>query len=169
MPSPIPTKLRELAEAATRGPWKANHDPAGCAVVSYDSAPRPMHVASDIERGDNADFIAAANPATVLALLDAIDLRDPVRAADQLVALGQEVDDLRAELREMTAQMAELLKERDGARATVKRVERECGRLMSETRDDDSEHGLSTGSAAGRVIMAVRAPHLLDGEEARHD
>lgn len=56
-------------------------------------------------------------PADLLLMYDAVDQRDPVRAANQLVALGQEVDDLRAELREMTAQMAPLVEERDELKA----------------------------------------------------
>ncbi len=68
-------KLRELAQNATPGPW-------------YTSAPSEHAVWYDIKDGryliadtssgftddGNAEYIAAANPATVLALLDELDV-----------------------------------------------------------------------------------------------
>ncbi len=69
------TKLRELAQNSTPGPW-------------YTSAPSEHAVWYDIKDGryliadtssgftddGNAEYIAAANPATVLALLDELDV-----------------------------------------------------------------------------------------------
>jgi hypothetical protein len=57
--------LREKAEKATKGPWERRHD---------DEVWEPQQnrwVASSID--EDADFIAAANPSAVIALLDEID------------------------------------------------------------------------------------------------
>lgn len=61
-------RLRELAEAATPGPWKEQHwkgAPDGCVYSSNEWVSN-----ASVE---NASFIAAANPQTVIALLDEID------------------------------------------------------------------------------------------------
>ena len=72
-------RLRTLAVAATPGPWI----PAGpsygdafpryfnCVVVESESDDSP-DICNDVEHGD-ADYIAAANPATLIALLDALE------------------------------------------------------------------------------------------------
>ena len=76
------TKLRELAQNSTPGPW-------------YTSAPSEHAVWYDIKDGryliadtscsftddGNAEYIAAANPATVLALLDELDRLRKVESA----------------------------------------------------------------------------------------
>ena len=76
------TKLRELAQNAAPGPW-------------YTSAPSEHAVWYDIKDGryliadtssgftddGNAEYIAAANPATVLALLDELDRLRKVESA----------------------------------------------------------------------------------------
>lgn len=59
--------LRRLAEAATPGPWEQSEGGMYVDVVDDDS-----QVAEVIRRADAA-FIAAANPAAVLALLDEIE------------------------------------------------------------------------------------------------
>jgi len=79
------TKLRELAQNATPGPWEWCHwDNDSFEIVSggFDSDGRVIGStvvqpdASDeegyggVKRREDADYISAANPATVLALLD---------------------------------------------------------------------------------------------------
>ncbi len=76
------TQLRELAQKASPGPW-------------YTSAPSEHAVWYDIKDGryliadtssgftddGNAEYIAAANPATVLALLNELDRLRTIEAA----------------------------------------------------------------------------------------
>lgn len=71
-------KLRELANAATPGPWFVNED-ANYGNIWVDSSVTKEGVAL-CDGGDwigpcaaNAAFIAAANPQTVLELLDEIE------------------------------------------------------------------------------------------------
>ena len=69
-------KLRELAEAATPGPWSAHrpHPDYGTYVVEQVGPPSIDEVAlcRDAWGDENSEFIAAAHPATVLDLLDRI-------------------------------------------------------------------------------------------------
>ena len=63
-------KLRELAENATPGPYRiASTTPGKTAVCA---GPGLALVANRLTRPD-AEFIAAANPAAVLVLLDELD------------------------------------------------------------------------------------------------
>jgi hypothetical protein len=86
-------KLRQLAEAATPGPWEVSDDDMFspievtsdgpgrdiCCLDTYDHRPD--------ERANDAAFIAAANPQTVLALLDEIErLRDLAGQVPDLLA-----------------------------------------------------------------------------------
>ena len=82
-------RLRELAQKATPGPWKAgclaswNADGVSCRFV-YRGNDESVQTRVRIKGGEgvngsvfdcdaDAEYIAAANPATVLALLDEID------------------------------------------------------------------------------------------------
>ncbi|WP_320732814.1 ead/Ea22-like family protein [Enterobacter roggenkampii] len=76
--------LREAAEKATPGDWKYSSfdcaitdDTSSLAVVRMDSG----HL-NDEQSALNGAFIAAANPATVLALLDELEAKDK-RIAEQ--------------------------------------------------------------------------------------
>jgi len=77
------TKLRELAQAATPGPWRSTD------AIEWDECVAEIsywHVfqeeGTELSSMDNdAEYIAAANPATVLALLDEIDKLRTIEAA----------------------------------------------------------------------------------------
>lgn len=82
-------KLRELAEKATPGPWEAEPLDGGAYGLCIDPVRadleglgrRRVQVAGSTFK-PNAEFIAAANPATILALLG--ELRDAkARAWDE--------------------------------------------------------------------------------------
>lgn len=82
-------QLKALAEAATQGPW--HH------TGTWVSTERGNSVA-DCSRGDD-EFIAAANPATILALLHEIEINER-RLHDVAVlcaTVEQERDQLKAE------------------------------------------------------------------------
>lgn len=72
--------LREAAEKATPGPWGIARN--GKTITSNQSHPVAV-ITEDFHRlldngktGGDAEFIASANPATVLALLDELEAKD---------------------------------------------------------------------------------------------
>ncbi|HCT8042319.1 TPA: ead/Ea22-like family protein [Pseudomonas aeruginosa] len=77
-------ELRRLAKAATPGPWVTDAQQNGaifniesesgdmCIAMSQEN-PAPTRLEINEQRRANAEFIAAANPKTILALLDEID------------------------------------------------------------------------------------------------
>ncbi|WP_368769537.1 ead/Ea22-like family protein [Pseudomonas aeruginosa] len=85
-------ELRRLAKAATPGPWVTDAQQNGaifniesesgdmCIAMSQEN-PAPTRLEINEQRRANAEFIAAANPKTILALLDEID-----RLSDELSA-----------------------------------------------------------------------------------
>ncbi|HGE2263602.1 TPA: ead/Ea22-like family protein [Pseudomonas aeruginosa] len=76
-------ELRRVAEAATPGPWSCNRHWAivGGPILEFTNGAAQQQIAMacgqswmrDDELRNNAEFIAAANPKTILALLDEID------------------------------------------------------------------------------------------------
>lgn len=68
------TKLREMAQAATPGPWYSKWPEERCAWKDIGHSRYPVAYTGDcFDDAPNAAFIAAANPATVLALLDEVE------------------------------------------------------------------------------------------------
>ncbi|HEJ9917878.1 TPA: ead/Ea22-like family protein [Pseudomonas aeruginosa] len=77
-------KLKELAERATPGPWVVDAQQSGaifniesesgdlCIAMSQEN-PASTRLEMNEQRRVNAEFIAAANPQAILALLDEID------------------------------------------------------------------------------------------------
>ncbi|HEJ3365170.1 TPA: ead/Ea22-like family protein [Pseudomonas aeruginosa] len=77
-------ELRRLAKAATPGPWVTDAQKNGaifniesesgdmCIAMSQEN-PAPTRLEINEQRRANAEWIAAANPKTILALLDEID------------------------------------------------------------------------------------------------
>lgn len=89
------TKLRELAQQATPGPWEAMPRLRGQCAVWGDGNPIAWEQ-DDMHEGvftdTDAEFIAAANPTAVLAILD--ELRDAkARAWDEGFARGHKEAD----------------------------------------------------------------------------
>ncbi|WP_377647326.1 ead/Ea22-like family protein [Pseudomonas aeruginosa] len=76
-------ELRRVAEAATPGPWSCNRHRAivGGPTFEFTNGAAQQQIAMacwqswmhEEELRNNAEFIAAANPKTILALLDEID------------------------------------------------------------------------------------------------
>jgi hypothetical protein len=105
--------LREVAEKATPGPWlwintgsffsflvsESNHDPHQC-IIDDGTAWGEYGETINPESPDGV-FIAAANPATMLALLDELEAKD-LRVSDlerELVAMEAVAQTLRDEMR----------------------------------------------------------------------
>ncbi|HHF0412981.1 TPA: ead/Ea22-like family protein [Pseudomonas aeruginosa] len=87
-------ELRRVAEAATPGPWSCNRHWAivGGPILEFTNGAAQQQIAMacgqswmrDDELRNNAEFIAANNPKTVLALLDEIDgLSDELSACTE--------------------------------------------------------------------------------------
>jgi hypothetical protein len=75
--TPLLKALREAALAATEGPWKLNgftlyapRDPSK-PISFYDNC---LEVTELSARSDDEDYIALANPANILKLLDALEV-----------------------------------------------------------------------------------------------
>ncbi|EPJ7088548.1 ead/Ea22-like family protein [Citrobacter amalonaticus] len=66
--------LREAAEKATPGPWRyLKSTPFMDAEISAKNNTRVVNLLNGDVTADNSEFIAAANPATVLELLDELE------------------------------------------------------------------------------------------------
>ena len=143
--TPDVAELRRLAESATPGPWEAFGAVDGRRGERWLGVTTDMRATESARAGDvfaaqdctrqDALFIAAANPAAVLALLD-------------------DADALRAELAHMT-------EARDNARAEVKRLTAivEAVREYAAARQANIDHGplLSTRKAAHDALLAALA------------
>ena len=91
-------ELRALALAATPGPWQAQqrNKQEAIYIVGPDRTPPACHAFY----ADNAAYIAAANPATVLALLDETEAAHTARreAQARVAELTEQVQKLGREL-----------------------------------------------------------------------
>ncbi|EAA5900859.1 ead/Ea22-like family protein [Salmonella enterica subsp. enterica] len=86
--------LREAAEKAAPGNWhRASSRFNGITVTPFSLFGEEVTLAHTVEKRD-AEFIAAANPATVLALLDDLDVKEEQRANWFQMArrLGEDLD-----------------------------------------------------------------------------
>ena len=92
------TKLRELAQKATPGHWYSKWPEERCTWVDIGNSRYPVAYTGDcFDDAPNAEYIAAANPATVLALLDELDRTkgSVAIAGAALSAAERELDRLR--------------------------------------------------------------------------
>ncbi|MEZ6725935.1 ead/Ea22-like family protein [Pseudomonas aeruginosa] len=117
-------ELRRLAKAATPGPWVTDAQKNGaifniesesgdmCIAMSQEN-PAPTRLEINEQRRANAEWIAAANPKTILALLDEIDglLAQHGRDSSELRALCQARDDARKERDRLKAENEALRKD----------------------------------------------------------
>jgi hypothetical protein len=67
-------RLEELAKSATPGPWVAEVDDWNCSVILDDDQPGTAYIAERLTQGKSegeadAEFIAALDPTTILALI----------------------------------------------------------------------------------------------------
>ncbi|WP_406854935.1 ead/Ea22-like family protein [Salmonella enterica] len=86
--------LREVAERATPGNWRRTSSLFnGITVTPFSLCGEEVTLAHTVEKRD-AEFIAAANPATVLALLDELETKEEQRANWFRMAqkLGEDLD-----------------------------------------------------------------------------
>lgn len=180
-------ELRRLAEAATPGPWEAFGAVDGRRGERWLGVTTDMRAIESARAGDvfaaqnctrqDALFIAAANPAAVLALLDAAAERDrlaglldePRRSGCAVEIAGVRIApcDERgqtADMRERDAlldRLAHMREARDAARAEVKRLTAlvEAVREYAAARQANIDHGplLSAQKAAHDALLAALA------------
>ncbi|EBW7254833.1 ead/Ea22-like family protein [Salmonella enterica] len=102
--------LREVAEKATPGTWRRTSSLFnGITVTPFSLCGEEVTLAHTVEKRD-AEFIAAANPATMLALLDEnIQLQRGKDAIEAVaLALRDDMRDAREQLEEAEKQIVEL-------------------------------------------------------------
>ena len=158
-------QMREAAQKATPGPWRVVTDYPALAIGAGDyrvvQTPNqnnlrrfgPANNWDGIPSEANAAYIALANPAGVLALLD-----DRERLVAKLalhsgdgMSLQKEIDDLRAE----SAQMAEVFAAK----------EQECERLLAEAAAAKATMEMAATSGAFWARRAENAETALSAKE----
>ena len=185
--TPDVAELRRLAEAATPGPWEAFGAVDGRRGERWLGVTTDMRATEAARAGDvfaaqnctrqDALFIAAANPAVMLALLDDVDERDRLaRLLDEPRRSGCAVEiagvriapcDERgqtADMRErdtLADRLAHMTEARDNARAEVERLTAlvEAVREYAAARQANIDHGplLSARKAAHDALLAALA------------
>lgn len=91
--------LRLLAQAATPGPWRSH---AGTSTVNNGRAciADCDQFMSEVDNNRNANFIAAASPDVLIALLDRLEKAEFMK--DQMAEGLREIADMSSKLREVT-------------------------------------------------------------------
>ncbi len=137
-------ELRRLAKAATPGPWVTDAQQNGaifniesesgdmCIAMSQEN-PAPTRLEINEQRRANAEFIAAANPKTILALLDEIDR---LKAESDRLRQGMKGDyDIDAWL-DWSKEKEQIKAENDALQGALHAVQAEVdGNLRPLTRD----------------------------------
>ncbi|EKT4897977.1 ead/Ea22-like family protein [Salmonella enterica] len=139
--------LREVAEKATPGNWhRASSRFNGITVTPFSLCDEEVMLAHAVEKRD-AEFIAAANPATMLALLDENLQLQREKDAIEAVALALR-DDMRQAREQLEAAEKRIAEQReyyegviaDGSKR-IAELERSETQLISER--DDAESALN--------------------------
>ncbi len=151
--------LREAAEKATPGNWWI--DSHGQAMVSFIENDVLEVFATDNKRAavrhedtgnlsrwrndNDATFIATADPATVLALLDELEAKD------------KQIDDLKATAAHSNAGWTEAHRQEARAEAAEKRIADQCGIIASARKFISEYAGLGDVGAAEFIKIIDRA------------
>jgi len=70
-------ELKELCEKATPGPWEKNG-----ITITFDEGVTYRYISYEIMGLENAEFIAAANPQTVLSLIERVEGLEKTRVIE---------------------------------------------------------------------------------------
>lgn len=170
------SELKRLAEAATGGRWVTDgehvneHGNVTYAYVAHEDGGRIAEalanclVKTDEQCRTNAAFIAAANPAAVLALIAEIDgLREEVEIDNKIIAErdrllnaipecaahGQCVPHAIQWVRDVQVENSQLLEERDQLKAEVEPLTSQVKALQSDANSYQS--GYDAGRAAAKA------------------
>ncbi len=105
-------RLRELAQKATPGSWYSKWPEERCTWVDIGNSRYPVAYTGDcFNDAPNAEYIAAANPATVLALLD------------ELQAMREDLNDARNGWEQATQELNEAAACIANQAATISRLQ----------------------------------------------
>ncbi|RAY35363.1 hypothetical protein DP193_25095 [Enterobacter hormaechei subsp. oharae] len=149
--------MREVAEKATPGPWlwintgsyfsflvpQSNQDPHNC-IIDDGSSWGEYGAVIKPESPDGV-FIASANPATVMALLDELEAKD------------KQIDDLKATAAHSNAGWTEAHRQEARAEAAEKRIADQCGIIASARKFISEYAGLGDVGAAEFIKIIDRA------------
>ncbi len=94
-----PSALRALAQQATKGPWRigGNVITDDLDVIAMENPTKMRYVVARTgRRPDDAAFIAACDPQTILALLDAVEALERIGEACQYPEIGSRGKAIRA-------------------------------------------------------------------------
>lgn len=139
--------LREAAEKATKGQWAVEFDDEIYSTDGVNNEQIAM-VFSENEARDAA-FIAAANPATVLALLDELEAKDKSWAA-QDDHINQQADRIES-LEKKNGELGRALG------AAEERIACQCGIIQSARKFINEYAGLGDVGAAEFIKIIDRA------------
>ena len=149
----IDTKeLRELAQKATPGHWYSKWPEERCTWVDVGNSRYPVAYTGDcFDDRPNAEYIAAANPATVLALLD------------DLAAMRENLNDARSGWEQASAELNDAAQCIANQCQTIGQLQRELAD-MSVINSIDDRFG---GRLAFMLECAILDPHGCFDEACR--
>ncbi|VDY44670.1 prophage protein [Salmonella enterica subsp. enterica serovar Daytona] len=129
--------LREVAEKATPGTWRRTSSLFnGITVTPFSLCGEEVTLAHTVEKRD-AEFIAAANPATMLALLDENIQLQREKDATEAVALA-----LRDDMRDAREQLEEAEKQVEEFTMWIKRLAHSLRKRQAEQQVIRCRNGL---------------------------
>lgn len=150
--------LREVAERATPGNWRRTSSLFnGITVTPFSLCGEEVTLAHTVEKRD-AEFIAAANPATMLALLDELETKEEQRANWFQMAqkLGEDLDAAERHIAETNRLNAELTAKIEPMDRRIAELERSETQLINER--DSAESALND---AYKAVMG-QAPEWIN-------
>ena len=154
--------LREVAERATPGNWRRTSSLFnGITVTPFSLCGEEVTLAHTVEKRD-AEFIAAANPATMLALLDENIQLQREKDAIEAVALA-----LRDDMRQAREQLAAAEQERENWRISFDNERYRADKLAAALNAEREKLVMANRSLITQHIRANSAESRIAELEAR--
>ncbi|ENG2644797.1 ead/Ea22-like family protein [Salmonella enterica subsp. enterica serovar Banana] len=154
--------LREVAEKATPGNWRRTSSLFnGITVTPFSLCGEEVTLAHAVEKRD-AEFIAAANPATMLALLDENIQLQREKDAIEAVALA-----LRDDMRQAREQLAAAEQERENWRISFDNERYRADKLAAALNAEREKLVMANRSLITQHIRANSAESRIAELEAR--
>lgn len=159
--------LREVAERATPGNWRRTSSLFnGITVTPFSLCGEEVTLAHTVEKRD-AEFIAAANPATMLALLDELETKEEQRANWFQMAqkLGEDLDAAEKRIAELEARTVTLPPLNDDLIAILGRPNFTCSHLAELMRKSGDEIRRKSEHEQAAVIHWFLGIYLEHGDK----
>ncbi|ECI0123798.1 ead/Ea22-like family protein [Salmonella enterica subsp. enterica] len=156
--------LREVAERATPGNWRRTSSLFnGITVTPFSLCGEEVTLAHTVEKRD-AEFIAAANPATMLALLDENIQLQREKDAIEAVALALR-DDMRQAREQLEAAEKRIAEQREYYEGVIADGSKRIAELEARTKPAKGEvlvtvsgfTGCGKSAIAGEIEIAMKA------------